>query len=107
MACSVIFGALILKSVMDGLAAMAFSRVFGWSVLLSALPVLAYQGTITLLAQMVEPFLRMHDLMDITGVTLGLLIYAVSVVIMGLKRIDLADYLPSLFWAPLLAWLLK
>jgi uncharacterized membrane protein YqgA involved in biofilm formation len=100
------FRALILKSIMDGLAAMAFSRVFGWSVLLSGLPVLAYQGTITLLAQLGEPFLRAHDVLDITGAALGFMIYAVSLVLMGLKRLDLADYLPSLIWAPLLCWLL-
>jgi uncharacterized membrane protein YqgA involved in biofilm formation len=101
------FRALILKSIMDGLAAMAFARVFGPSVLLSGLPVLAYQGTLTLLAQWVEPYLRTHDILDITGATLGLLIYAVSLVIMDLKRLDLADYVPSLFWAPLLSWLLR
>lgn len=100
-------GPLIIKAAMDGLAAMGFIRLFGWGVLVSALPVLAGQGTIALLgAQLVEPFLRAHGgLTDAVVATAGLLIFSVALLILEVRRVEVADYLPSLFFAPLLAWL--
>ena len=98
---------LLLKSCMDGLAAMAFARTFGWGVLLSAIPVLAYQGTLTLLAEFLSPLLHQKSLLDSVGATGGLLIFCVALVILELKRVELADYLPSLFYAPLLTWVFR
>jgi uncharacterized protein len=96
---------LAIKSVMDGLATMAFAQTFGWGVLLSALPVLAYQGTLTLGAQWLEPILHQQSLLDSISATGGLLIFCLSMLIWGWKRIGVADYLPSLLVAPLLTWL--
>jgi uncharacterized protein len=99
------FRTLALKSVMDGLAAMAFAKTFGPGVLLSALPVLAYQGAITLAATAVSPFLKDHPVMlyalNAAG---GLLVVCISVVILELHKVPLANYLPTLVVAPLLAW---
>jgi uncharacterized membrane protein YqgA involved in biofilm formation len=93
------------KAVMEGLAAMGFARLFGWGVLLSALPVLALQGTLTLMsAQYLEPFLTQHLLLDSVNAVGGLLVFCVGLVVLQLKRIELADYLPSLAIAPLLTW---
>lgn len=100
------FQVLAIKAVMDGLAAMGFVRMFGWSVVLTALPVFIWQGTITLLcAQYALPFLKQHALLDSVNAPNGLLVVFVSVVIFGAKKVALADYLPSLFFAPLLTWL--
>jgi len=97
---------LIVKAFMDGLAAMGLARLFGWSVMLAALPVLALQGTIALAcAEWVAPFLGQHGLLDAVNATGGLLIFSVALVIFQLKRIALADYLPSLFYAGLIRWL--
>ncbi len=95
---------LVVKAVMDGLATMAFAAGFGWSVVLSALPVLAWQGTITLAAQYAQPFLASHGLLDNLNATGGLLVFSVALVILELRKIELADYLPSLAFAPLLTW---
>jgi len=96
---------LAIKAVMDGLGAMAFVNMFGAGVLLSALPVLAWQGTIAILARLAEHFLYDHGLADsIVGVG-GLLVLCVALVILEIKKIELGDYLPSLLFAPLLAWL--
>jgi uncharacterized membrane protein YqgA involved in biofilm formation len=35
------------------------------------------------------------------------LVFSVALVILELKKIELADYLPSLIFAPLLAWLTR
>jgi uncharacterized membrane protein YqgA involved in biofilm formation len=101
------FAPLVVKGVMDGLATMGFVRMFGWGPILGALPVFAFQGTLSLVCMvLVKPALAAHGLMDpVTGVA-GLLIFSVSLVILGLKKLALADYVPSLVFAPLLASLL-
>jgi uncharacterized membrane protein YqgA involved in biofilm formation len=96
---------LLIKALMDGLATMAFVAAFGWGAVLAALPVLACQGTIALLARSAEPFLRGQGLVDSIGAVGGLLIFCVALIILELKKIELTDYLPSLAFAPLIAWL--
>ena len=97
---------LAVKAVMDGLATMSFTLLFRWGVMLAALPVLVFQGTITLLsAQFLKPFLEAHGLVDAVNAAGGLLVFSVALVILELKKIELADYLPSLIFAPLIAWL--
>ena len=94
---------LAIKGVMDGLASMGFVSLFGPGVLLSALPVLALQGTLSLvIARVFEPILSLHNLLNSVNAVGGLLVFSVALVILGLKRIELADYLPSLIIAPLL-----
>jgi len=96
---------LVVKAVIEGLATRGFVALFGWGVMLAAVPVLAFQGTITLVcAQFLKPMLETRGLVDSVNVTGGLLVFCVALVILELKRIELADYLPSLAFAPLLAW---
>jgi len=100
------------KAVIEGLAAMGFIRLFGWGVLLSALPVVALQGSITLVcAAWVGPFLEQHSayehsLIDSVNAVGGLLVFSAALVMLQLKRLELADYLPSLIVAPLLTRLI-
>lgn len=98
---------LAVKSVMDGLATMAFVKTFGVGPIFAALPVLAYQGTITLGAAGLKPLLGDHLLLDSISATGGLLILCISVVILDIQKVPLADYLPSLVVAPVLTWLLR
>ena len=94
-----------IKAVMDGLATMAFVPTFGGGVLLSVIPVVAYQGTVTLCAQFLAPFLRDHSLLESVNATGGLLVFCVALIILELRKVELADYLPSLVFAPLLTWI--
>jgi uncharacterized membrane protein YqgA involved in biofilm formation len=96
-----------LKAVMDGLATMAFASTFGWGAILSVVPVVAYQGTLTLAAKLVAPYVQNHAMMDSINATGGLLVFCIALIILEIKRIELADYLPSLIYAPLLTWLWK
>lgn len=102
------FFPLAVKGLMEGLATMGFVTLFGWGAMLSALPVLAFQGSISLLCvYLLQPFLARHGLIDPVNAVGGFLVFSVALVILRLKKIELADYLPSLAWAPLLAWLLR
>jgi uncharacterized membrane protein YqgA involved in biofilm formation len=97
---------LAIKAVMDGLATMSFAAMFGWGVALSAVPVLVFQGTITLVcARSLAPFLQAHGLTDSVNATGGLLIFCVSLLIFEVRKVPVTDYLPSLIFAPLLTWL--
>lgn len=97
----------VVKAVMDGLAGMAFVSLFGWGVMLAALPVVAFQGTIFLIVRLLAPVLASHGLVEPILATCGLLIFCVSLIILNLKKIELADYLPSLVLAPAITWLMK
>jgi hypothetical protein len=98
----------VVKAGIDGLAAMAFCVTFGWGVVLSALPVLAFQGLLIRAVQALEPMLRNQQapLVDSINATDGLLIFCVGLIILEIKKIRVAEYLPSLVLAPLLTrWL--
>jgi uncharacterized membrane protein YqgA involved in biofilm formation len=99
------FKTLVVKSVMDGLATMAFVTTFGWGAILSVIPVIACQGTLSLLARLLQPYLAQHALLDSVNATAGLLVFCIALIILELKKVELADYLPSLAFAPLLTWL--
>jgi len=101
------FFPLAIKAVMDGLATLSFAALFGWGVILSAVPVLIFEGTITLLcANSLAPFLQAHNLTDSLNATGGLLIFCVSLLIFEVRRVPVTDYLPSLVIAPLLTYIL-
>ncbi len=96
---------LVIKAAMEGLATLTFATVFGWGVVFSAVPVLVFQGTITLAsARWLAPFLAAHGLTESVNATGGLLIFCVSMLIFEMRKVHVADYLPSLFFAPILTW---
>jgi uncharacterized membrane protein YqgA involved in biofilm formation len=98
------FFPLAIKAVMDGLATLSFAAMFGWGVTLSSVPVLIFQGTVTLLcANWLAPFLQAHGLTDSVNATGGLLIFCVALLIFEVRKVPVTDYLPSLIVAPLLA----
>lgn len=92
-----------LKTVMDALAAVTFARAFRWGAVLSAVPVVVWEGTLTLGSRLLQPVLEQRLLLDNLVATTGFLVFAVALVILRLRRIELADYYPSLIYAPLLA----
>lgn len=96
---------LAVKAAMDALGTLAFASILGRGVILSAIPVFAWQGTIALGARVLAPWLDQHGLLTSVQAIGGLLVFCVALVILELKRIELGDYLPSLAFAPLFTWL--
>ena len=100
------FYLLAVKGVMDGLAMTSFVKMFRWPAALSALPVFALLGFIALACQLYAlPFLKSHQLVDSVNAAAGLAACAIALVIFEVRRVELANYLPALLVAPLLAWL--
>jgi uncharacterized membrane protein YqgA involved in biofilm formation len=93
---------LVTKSVLDGISAMAFARSMGPGVLLSAVPVFLYQGTITLGAKYLQPVLDRQNLVDSISLAGGMLILCIPLILFDIRKVPLGDYLPCLVVAPIL-----
>lgn len=100
---------LALKAVMDGLAVQAMVPWLGRGMVLAALPVAAWQGLWTLGARaLVEAgwLGTFSPATEALHLVCGFLTISVAVVIFEVRKIELANYLPALVLAPLLArWL--
>lgn len=97
------FYLLAAKSVMDGLAMTGFIKVFGWPAALSAFPVYAALGALTFICQICAgPFLDAHGLTASVNVAAGFVACAVALVILEVRKVELANFLPALAVAPAL-----
>ena len=102
------FYLLVVKAVMDGLAMTGFVKVFGWPAALSAFPVFGLFSGITLACQVwARPWLEVHGLVAPINAAAGFIACAIALMIFEVRRVELANFLPALAIAPLLAWWLK
>jgi len=92
---------LLLKSALDGFAAIAFAASFGWGVAAASLAVLTIQGSLTALGALLGDFLSEAELASLTT-TGGLLLVGVALRLLALKPVKVADLLPALVIAPVL-----
>lgn len=90
---------LLLKSMLDGISALIFAASMGVGVLFSAIPVLLYQGTITLCAGFLQPFFTDALLNNITALG-GILIVGIGTNMIGITKIRVANLLPGLLILP-------
>jgi uncharacterized membrane protein YqgA involved in biofilm formation len=97
---------LVLKSILDGIAAMAFAASLGWGVAASAIPTALYQLVWTLLGWTLGNILTSYQIASIT-ITGGLLIFCIALRLLRIKTVAIGNLLPALFIAPLLALLLN
>lgn len=84
------------KSVMDFVASIVFASTMGVGVMLSAVSVLLYQGTITMLATLAQPYLSELVITEMSAVG-SLLIVGIALNLMGLTKIKLMNYVPAIF----------
>jgi uncharacterized protein len=107
------FWLLAVKAVMDALATASFVKIFRWPAALSAFPVWVFLAGITLACRhYAAPFLdshslHEHDLIDSVNAAAGFIACTVALVIFEVRRVELANFLPALAVAPLLAWLFR
>ncbi len=96
---------LFAKSILDGVSAVIFAATLGIGVAFSAVPVFIYQGGITLLAGLVQPWLTetVISQMSLVG---GILIFAIGLNLLEIKKINVGNLLPSVF-IPVLYYLIS
>lgn len=92
---------LLLKSVLDGFAALAFASSFGVGVLLSAVSVAVVQGALTVVGVLLGSILPEAHILALTA-TGGLMLAGISLRLLRIKDVPVADMLPALVVAPLL-----
>ena len=90
------------KSILDCFAAIALASAYGVGVLFSALPLFAYQGGLTMFAGVLQPLLGPAVMNELTA-TGGLMVIGIGINLLEIKRIPLANMLPALLTAVLLA----
>ena len=87
---------LFAKSALDGIASVVFASTLGPGVLLSAIPVFIYQGAITVGASFMKQFLT-PDVINQMSVVGGLLIMAIGINLLEIKKIKIGNMLPAIF----------
>jgi len=94
---------LVLKSVMDGLIAIAFTSTFGVGVGFSAVSILIYQGSLSLLAGAIAQVLpdptNAPPVLLISGIG-GLMLLGLGLNLLEVAKVRLASFLPALILAP-------
>jgi hypothetical protein len=94
---------LYVKAMIDGVFSVLLASALGLGVALSVIPVILYQGAITLAASQVAPLLTVPVVATLTA-TGGLLIAAIGLDAAGIKRLPVGNMLPGVFVASLLAY---
>lgn len=84
------------KSILDGVTSIIFSSTLGIGVMLSAVSVLIYQGSITLGANLVSAFLSDTLITNMSAIG-SLLIIAIGLNMLKLTKIKVANLLPAIF----------
>lgn len=95
---------LLIKSLMDGFSSIALTVAFGLGVMFSVIPLLIFQGGLTLLAAWLGSFLPEIYIIEISAVG-GLILLALGLNLLELTKIKIVDLLPALLFAPLILWL--
>ncbi len=97
---------LLIKSLLDGIFSIIFAASMGVGVLFSSIPVLLYQGAISLGAGFLKPLLSDPMLNNITALG-GILIAGLGLNLLGLTRIRVANLLPGLILVPFIMLLFQ
>ena len=93
---------LLLKSILDFFASIAFAASLGWGVAFSAIPVGIYQGLWTVVGFGLGNILSDYQVQAMTA-TGGVLLLGIAFKLLKIKEIAIGDLLPALAFAPLLA----
>ena len=93
---------LFTKAALDGSVALILATTYGSGVLLSFLPVALYEGALVYLGAAAHSYFTPDRLTQLTAVG-GLLIVAIGINMLGLLKIKVANLLPAMVVAVVLA----
>jgi uncharacterized membrane protein YqgA involved in biofilm formation len=95
---------LITKSILDLIIIMIMTSSMGKGCIFSAIPVAILQGSVTVLAQLIEPLMTEQALANLSLVG-SILIFCVGVNLIWEKKVRVANLLPSIIIAVVVAFL--
>jgi uncharacterized protein len=93
---------LVAKSVLDGFASLALASSLGIGVLFSVIPLLIYQGGLTLLAGSLHAVMSDVVVNEVSAAG-GLILIGLGVTILEIKQLKVLNMLPALVFAGVLA----
>ena len=92
---------LFAKSTIDMVTALVLAVTLGVGVLLSAVSVFVYQGALVLLAQLLRPILENEAMIAELNCAGSVLIIAIGLNMLGVTKIKVADFLPTILFVPI------
>lgn len=84
------------KALLDGIMSISMAASMGIGVIFSGISIFIYQGTITLLAQSMQSLLSDVVVAEMTSIG-GVLIMAIGLNFLEIKRIKVGNMLPAIF----------
>jgi uncharacterized membrane protein YqgA involved in biofilm formation len=92
---------LAIKSVLDGFTALALTTTFGIGVIFSVFTIIIIQGGLTFSAVLIDQFFNQMMINEMTAAG-GVLIVGIGLILLEIKKIKVATFLPALVVAPLI-----
>ncbi|MBE6020271.1 MAG: DUF554 domain-containing protein [Firmicutes bacterium] len=87
---------LFAKSILDGVISIVFAGTMGIGVAFSAIPILIYEGGITLIASFVGEFMTQQMITEMSAVG-SLIIAGIGFNFLDIKQIKVANMIPAMF----------
>lgn len=94
---------LLTKSIMDGFTSIILAASMGIGVMLSAIPLLIYQGLLTLFAGQLSSIITPDIINEISGAG-GLMLLGLGIEILEIKKLKIINMLPALIIAGILTY---
>jgi hypothetical protein len=95
---------LMTKSLMDGFSSIALASAMGAGVIFSSIPLLIFQGGLTLLAFQLKDFMTATMIAEITAAG-GIIMIGLGINILNLKKLRITNMLPALIFAAIFEYL--
>ncbi len=95
---------LLAKSALDGFSSIALASSMGIGVLFSAIPLLIYQGGLTIFASYLKHILSPQVTNELTAVG-GLLLLGLGIDLLEIKKIKILNMLPALIYSVIFAYI--
>lgn len=95
---------LLTKSLMDGFSALMLASAFGIGVLFSSIPLLLFQGGITIFVWVFAKDIPIEYINELTAVG-GVLLIGLSINILEIKKLRIINLLPSLLFVCLFMYI--
>lgn len=93
------------KSLLDFFTSIVFSTTLGVGVAFAAVPVFIYEGLIALISYFAGAALNSPEVISCMSATGGLLIVAIGINLLEIKKIAVGNLLPAMIVAAVIKWL--
>jgi len=96
---------LLAKSLLDGFSSIALTSTLGIGVMFSIIPLIIYQGGLTLLTSILGNYFNQAIVDEVTACG-GLILVAMGIRVLNIKQIRVLNMLPALIYAVILGYFL-